>query len=123
MNTKTHLAARPINPQIAFRAAALGALFTLASVAAFADQPPARVTATHAAKVSLSGVNLSTPEGAHTAYERIKTTAERLCFQLSDSRDIDSQSVYTACVIDTLTDTVRRINAPTLAALARQLPM
>jgi len=119
MNTKTHLAARPISPQIAFRAAALGALFTLASITAFADQPPAPAAATRAAKVSLAGLDLSTPEGAHAAYERIKTTAERLCFQVSDSRDIDYRAVYTACVIDTLTDTVRRINAPTLAALVR----
>jgi UrcA family protein len=118
MNTKTHLAARPISSQIACRAAALGALFTFASVAAFADQP-APAADTRAAKVSLAGLDLSTPEGAHSAYERIKTTAERLCFQLSDSRDIDSQAVYSACVIDTIVDTVRRINAPTLAALVK----
>ncbi len=119
MNTNTHLAARPISPQIAFRAAALGALFTFASVAVFADQPPAPAAATRAAKVSLAGLDLSTPEGAHSAYERIKTTAEHLCFWLSDSRKIDYWAVYSACVNDTLADTVRRINAPTLAALVR----
>ncbi len=119
MNTKTHLAVRPISPQIAFRAAAFGALFTFACVAAFADQPPAPASATRAAKVSLAGLDLSTPEGAHTAYERIKTATERLCFQLSDPRKVDDRAVYNACVIDSLADTVRRINAPTLAALVR----
>ena len=119
MNTKTHLAARPMSPPIAFRAAALGTLFTLASVAAFADQPPAPAAATRAAKVSLAGLDLSTSEGAHTAYERIKATAERLCFQLSDPRKIDYRAVYNVCVNDTLVDTVRRLNAPTLAALVR----
>jgi len=119
MSTKTHRAARPISPQIVFRSAALGALFALASVAAFADQPPAPAAATRAAKVSLAGLDLSTPAGARAAYERIKTTAEHLCFQLSDPRKIDDRAAYFACVTDTLADTVRHLNAPTLVALLR----
>jgi UrcA family protein len=119
MNTAIQLTVRSISPQTAFRAAALGALFTLASVAAFADQPAAPAPATRAAKVSLGGLDLSTPGGAHIAYERIKTTAERLCFQLADPRKIDYQAVYNMCVIETLANTVRRINAPTLTALEK----
>ena len=52
-------------------------------------------------------------------YERIKTTAERLCFQLSDTRRIDWLAAYNVCVNETLADTVRRINAPTLVALEK----
>ncbi len=115
MNTKTQLTVRSISPLISIKAAALVALFALTSAAALADQPPA----TKVAKVSLAGLDLSTPEGARSAYERIKVTAERLCFQLADSRKIDYQAVYNTCVTETLADTVRRINAPTVAALEK----
>jgi len=115
MNTGTHLVVRSISPLIAIRAAALVALIALTSAAALADQP----SATRVAKVSLAGLDLSTPEGARAAYERIKTIAERLCFQLGDDRKIDYQAVYNVCVNETLADTVRRINAPTLAALEK----
>jgi UrcA family protein len=115
MLTEIQLAVRSISPLISIRAAALVALIALTSVTALADQPPA----TKVAKISLAGLNLSTPEGARAAYERIKTTAERLCFQMSDSRKIDYQAVYKVCVNETLGDTVRRINAPTLATLEK----
>ncbi len=115
MDTKTPLAVRSISPLTSIRAAALVALFALTSAAALADQPPAAKVA----KVSLAGLDLSTPEGARAAYERIKATAERLCFQLGDSRKIDDQAVYNACVTETLADTVQRINAPTVAALGK----
>jgi UrcA family protein len=115
MNTKTQLALRSISPLISIRAVALVALFAFTSDAALADQPPA----TRIAKVSLAGLDLSTLKGARIAYERIKTTAERLCFQLSDPRKIDDQAVYNVCVSETLADTVRRMNSPTVAALEK----
>jgi len=115
MNIKTRPTIRSINPLTSIRAAALVALLALTSAAVLADQPPA----TRVAKLSLAGLDLSTPEGARAAYERIKTTAERLCFQLSDTRKIDYQAVYNVCVTETLADTVRRINAPTVAALEK----
>ena len=90
-------------------------LFALTSAVALADKP----LATRVAKVSLAGLDLSTPEGARAAYERIKTTAQHLCFQLSDPRKIDDQVLYNACLIETVADTVRRINAPTVAALEK----
>ncbi len=115
MITETQLAVRSISPLISIRAAALVALIALSSVTALADEPPA----TRVATVSLAGLDLSTPEGARAAYERIKTTVERLCFQMSDPRKIDYQAVYNVCVNETLADTVRRINAPALAALEK----
>ncbi len=115
MNTETQQSVRSINPLTSIRAAALIALFALTSAAALADQPPA----TKVAKLSLAGLDLSTADGARIAYERIKATAERLCFQLSDSRKIDYQAVYNTCVNETLANTVRRINAPTVAALEK----
>ena len=107
MNTKTQLPRRSIR-------AALVAMFALASVVALADQPPAPVT--RVAKVSLGGLDLSTPAGARIAYERIKTVAERLCFQLTDD---PYRETYEACVHETLANALRRVNAPTVAALEK----
>jgi UrcA family protein len=115
MNYETPPARRSSRPLISINPAVLIALFALTSGIALADQPPA----TRVAKVSLTGLDLSTPDGARAAYERIKTTAQHLCFQLSDPRKVDDQVLYQACLIETLADTVRRINAPTLAALEK----
>jgi UrcA family protein len=113
MNNETRAVRRSFSPLISIRAAALVALFALTSGVALADQPPA----TRVAKVSFTGLDLSTPEGARAAFERIKTTAKHLCFQLSDPRKVDDQVLYNACFFETLADTVRRINTPTVAAL------
>lgn len=115
MNTATHLAVRPISPQTAFRGAALGTLFTLAP--ALAEPPAVPADDIRVAKVSLAGLDLSTPEGARVAYERIKTTAEHLCFQLEDR--FEEKEVYFDCINEAVAETVRRINAPTLAALKK----
>lgn len=106
MKNETQPVHRSFSP-IAIRAAALVVLFALTSAVALADQPPA----TAVAKVSLLGLDLSTLEGARAAHERIKATVKRLCFQLSDPRKVDDQVLYNACLIETLADTVRRINA------------
>ena len=119
MNTETQLPRRLVSPQTSIRAGAFVTLLALASAAAVADQPAGPAPATRVAKVSLAGLDLSTPEGARAARDRLKIVAQRLCFQLADPRKIDFQAVYTACVVDTMADTVRRINAPTLAALEK----
>jgi len=107
MNTETQLPRRPIR-------AALVAMFALTSAVALADQPP--VPATRVAKVSLGGLDLSTSAGARIAYERIKTVAERLCFLVGDD---PYRETYEACVHETVANALRRINAPTLAALQK----
>jgi UrcA family protein len=92
---------------------------TLFAGAAFADPPAAPAADIRAAKVSLAGLDLSTPEGAHAAHARIKIVAKRLCFQIEDPSEIDHLEAYQMCVLKTLADTVRRINAPSLAALEK----
>jgi UrcA family protein len=111
MKAKIQMTIRTTSPLLAIRAAAMVALFALTSAVALADQPPA----TRIANVSLAGLDLSTPEGARAAYERIKTTAERLCFQVESD---PFPETYARCVRETLADVIRRINARTLAALA-----
>ena len=99
---------------ICIAASAAGAV-AISSQTALADQPPA----TRSAKVPLAGLDLSTTAGARAAYERIKSTAERLCFQLGNIREIDHMEAYKMCVNEALADAVRRINAPTVAALEK----
>jgi UrcA family protein len=111
MHTETQLPRRSISLQTSIRAVVIAALFALASAVTVADQPPA--PATRVAKVSLAGLDLSTPEGKRAAYERIRSVVERLCFQLWDD---PHREIYDACVHETLGNAVRRMNAPVLAA-------
>jgi UrcA family protein len=110
MKNDTHSGERSFRPLISTKEAVLITLFAMTS-AARADQPPA----TRVAKVSLTGLDMSTPEGAREGSARIKTTVKRLCFQLTDSRKIDDQALYNQCLVETLADAVRRINASTVA--------
>jgi len=119
MNTETQQSLSSMGPRTAIRTAALAALLTLASAAAFADPPTAPTADARVAKVSLAGLDLSTPEGAQAAYARIKIVAERLCFHLGDPSLIDNQAIYKACVAESVADTVRRVKAPALAALQK----
>jgi UrcA family protein len=111
MNTQTHPTRRSIGRSTLIRAA-LVATFALASAVALADPPPA--PGTSVAKVSLAGLDLSTPEGARAAYERVKTVAKRLCYKLWDNPYW--QTNY-ACVHEALANAVRQMNTPALAAV------
>jgi len=119
VNAETELHRRPICLRSAVRAAALIALCALAPVAALADSPAVSAENTRVARVSLAGIDLSTPEGARTAYNRLKIVAQRLCLQLGDNRKISYQATYFACVRETLADAVRHINAPAIAAVEK----
>lgn len=118
MTIGTHLLNRSTSPLNAIRTAAVAALFALAS-AALADPPAPPAVETRSAKVSLAGLDLATPAGARAALERLKIAAQHLCWELGDVRKISYQATYNACVNETLTDAVRRVNAPTLAALEK----
>jgi|SRR5260370_26988151 UrcA family protein len=103
-------------------AIALLALCVLASAAAAA---PTSDTApvTRSAKVSLAGLDLSTPDGARAARERLRGTARRLCAQVADGLDLSHQSNFVACVDETLAAALRQateIGASTATANAAQ---
>jgi UrcA family protein len=118
MTTGTQLHRYSVRRHTPIRAAAFVALFALAS-AAIADQSAEPAPVTRVAKVSLADLDLSTPQGAHAAHDRLRIAAEHLCFQLADPRKIDFRAVYDFCVAETLADAVRRIHAPALAALEK----
>ena len=116
MNIETQLARRSISRSDSIRVA-LVVMFALASAVALADQPPAPVT--RVAKVSLADLDLSTPEGARVAYERIKTTAKHLCSKPSDS---PFWQTYDACVQEALSNAIRRMHTAALAAVQKSQP-
>jgi UrcA family protein len=107
MNTATRLA--PVSCLKAdIPTTALLALCVLASAAV---ATPAAETApvTRSAKVSLAGLDLSTPEGARAARERLRETARRLCTQVADDLDLSHQPNFVACVDETLAAALRKV--------------
>ena len=106
MSPKTRRAAAIIHGALL-----LGCL--LIPVAALADQPQAAVS--RSARVSLTDLDLSTPEGAQAARERVRATARRLCGQLIDPLDLGLSAHFVACVDRAVAAALRQIAPPQLA--------
>ena len=66
---------------------------------------------TRAANVSLSDLDLSTPEGSRAAHERLETMARRVCTELARNHELTYQPNYPACVHDTLSGAWAQANA------------
>jgi UrcA family protein len=67
--------------------------------------------------VSLANLNLSTPDGARIAHDRIKRIARRVCRQLSGSIDPTEMWRYANCVDDAIAGALRQVRGPTVAAI------
>jgi UrcA family protein len=99
------------------------ALLVLCVLASAGEAAPTSDTApvARSAKVSLAGLDLSTPDGARAARERLRGTARRLCAQVADDLDLSHQSNFVACVDETLAAALRQateISASTATAKA-----
>jgi UrcA family protein len=68
------------------------------------DAPVAR-----SAKVSTAGLDLSTPQGARAARERLRQTARKLCAQVADELDLSLHTNYLACVDDTVAAALKKV--------------
>jgi UrcA family protein len=71
---------------------------------------------TRSAKVSLADLDLSTPEGARGARERLRQTARQLCNRVADELDLSHQTNYVACVDETLAAALRKVYEPAAAS-------
>jgi UrcA family protein len=80
------------------------------------DQPAHSATDSRTSKVSLSDLDLATPEGARVARERLHREARRLCNQVADELDLSRQPNFVACVDETLAKALRQIAPPALVA-------
>ena len=100
---------------------ALLALCVLTSPAATADTTPI----TRSTNVSLTDLNLSTPEGIRLARDRLRVTARRLCAAVADDLDLAHQPNFVACVDETLAAALRKVtetSASKPTAKAAQTP-
>jgi UrcA family protein len=87
------------------------ALFAIVPVCTTADQRAATTTPSSAADVSLSDLDLSTPEGIRLARDRLHTMAERLCADRGGGREPSLQPAFGACVDSTVANALRHIDA------------
>ena len=71
---------------------------------------------TRSAKVSIAGLDLSTPQGAHAARERLRQTARKLCAQVADELDLSHHANYVACVDQSVAKSMQQIAPPSIVA-------
>jgi UrcA family protein len=110
MNTDTYMLGR-FRRRGAVRTAGLMALLVIAPVLVLAETPPVPAADTRAASVSLADLDLSTPEGARAARDRLHETARRLCSRLVDLQDLSHQPNFVACVDEALAHALRQVGA------------
>jgi len=86
-------------------------LFAAVPVGTNADEGPPTRTGSSVAEVSLSDLNLSTPEGMRMARYRLHAMAARLCAHDGGGRVPSSQPATGACVESTVANALRDIDA------------
>jgi UrcA family protein len=86
------------------------------AVATIGHQPAPVIPYSRTSKVPLADLNLTTPEGASAARERLRKEARRLCSQVADSDDLSHQTNFMACVDETLANALRQVAGPALVA-------
>ena len=100
------------------RAASAAAALLAMTAVAVADPPVAASPGeTRVAKVSLADLDLSTAQGVRAARERVTAAAQRLCWQLGDDARASNRATVSACVRDTVADTMKIVDLPRVAAL------
>jgi UrcA family protein len=86
-------------------------VFCLTALGAVGAVAPAQTPPPSALKVSLTGLDLSTPEGVHAAQERVRLAARRVCAKVANSADMQRQLDYITCIDDAMAPVVARIEA------------
>jgi UrcA family protein len=81
----------------------------------------AQTPAAPALKVSLTGLDLSTPQGVHAAQERVRQAARRVCAKVANSADIQRQLDYITCIDDTMAPVVAQIDDVSRKTSAQRL--
>jgi UrcA family protein len=71
---------------------------------------------TRSAKVSITGLDLSTPQGARAARERLRRTARKLCAQVTDELDLSRHANYLACVDESVAKAMQQVAPPSVVA-------
>jgi len=116
MNAQKGLRLPATNAVIATACIALGAI---APMATFADPPDGETPHTLESRVSLSDLDLSTPEGVRAAQNRLRKKAEYLCRQLWDDVTASYRWSYAACVKKTLASAIQQLDVSSLVRADR----
>jgi len=104
------------------RTAVMMAFCVLGPLTAMAQQPAPAAQETRSAKVSLAGLDLSTPEGMSAARERLRGGAVRLCSQVADELNLSHHANFLKCVDSAVTSALQQLTGPKLADHAAQAP-
>jgi UrcA family protein len=72
------------------------------------------------AKVSIAGLDLSTPQGASAARERLRQTARKLCAQVADELDLSQQANYLACIDQSVAKAMQQVAPASIVAARRR---
>jgi UrcA family protein len=120
LDTKANVSTRP-SGLIALSTVAVLALSATFPGAAMADQLASNAPETRIVRVVLADLDLSTPEGARIARNRLQEAARQLCVRLAESRDVGRQWHLRACMNETVADAWRQLSTPALVSV-RNLP-
>jgi len=93
------------------RTAVLTALCVLICATAMAQQPSGAVESA-SRKISLAGLDLSTPEGMAAARERVHEAARQLCSEVAHSTDLAHQPNFIKCVDATMASALQQLSGP-----------
>ena len=106
------------------RKASVGAALLSLSVIAFAASAAQfeSTSLSRSESVPLADLDLATPKGMAAAQERVRRTARRLCFQLSDAADLSRQSNYAQCVDEAVASAMLQISGSVPGLVARSTP-
>jgi UrcA family protein len=77
---------------------------------------------TRSAKVSITVHDLSTPQGARAARERLRQTARKLCAQVADELDLSHHSNFLACVDESVAKAIQQLTPSSMVAGATATP-
>jgi UrcA family protein len=71
---------------------------------------------TRSAKVSITRLDLSTPQGARAARERLRQTARKLCAQVADELDLSRHANFLACVDESVAKAMQQVAPSSIVA-------
>jgi UrcA family protein len=100
----------------AVRAAALIAVCLALPIAALAQQPSGAAP-TSAGKVSLAGLDITTPVGAAAARNRLHETARQICSQPVGNLEPSDRADFLSCIDNTLISELKQVNSSARAAI------
>jgi UrcA family protein len=66
--------------------------------------------------VPIAGLDLSKPQGARAARERLRQKARKLCAQVADELDLSHHRNYLACVDESVAKAMQQVAPPTIVA-------